>query len=215
MHKLIEQFRPAVVILDPVSNLHSAGTMDDSTNLFVRLVDFLRKKQITGFLVNLTSSAGHSLEMTEEGLSSMVDSWLLLRDVEVGGERNRLLYVLKSRGMEHSNQVREFLITAQGIKLVDVYLGEEGVLTGSARLSQENRARAESRRRAEDLERSRLALQHRRQAIEAQIAALRSGFLAEEEEFARQMANGESQKKQTQLDRQAMSASRRVAKRRD
>ena len=153
MHKMIDEFKPSVVVVDPVSNMQSAGTMDDSTHMFVRLVDFLRKKKITGFMTSLTSFGGKSLEMTEEGLSSIVDTWLLLRDVESGGERKRLMYVLKSRGMAHSNQVREFNITAKGIKLVNAYLGEHGVLTGSARLNQENRERAENLIAGEELER--------------------------------------------------------------
>ena len=143
MHKMIEKFKPTVVILDPVSSIQNAGTLEDSTNMLLRMVDFLRKKKITGFMISLTSAANKSMEATDEGLSSLVDTWLLLRDVELGGERNRLLYVLKSRGMAHSNQVREFLITSKGIKLVEAYLGEEGVLTGSARLSQLNRETAE------------------------------------------------------------------------
>src|SRR5688572_20496012 len=136
MHKMIEEFAPSVVIIDPVSNLQSAGNIDDSTNMLVRLIDYLRVHGITGFFVSLTGG-GKTLEGTDEGMSSLVDTWLLVRDIELGGERNRALYVLKSRGMAHSNQVREFLITAKGVKLVDAYLGAAGVLTGSARLSQE------------------------------------------------------------------------------
>jgi circadian clock protein KaiC len=214
MHKLIEEFKPAMVILDPVSNIHSAGTMDESTNLFIRLIDFLRKKRITGFLVNLSSTGSKSLEMTEEGLSSMVDTWLLLRDVEVGGERNRLIYVLKSRGMAHSNQVREFLITSKGVRLIDAYLGAEGVLIGSARLSQESRERAAQMALEEELERKRMALERRRRAIEGQIEGLRSEFKLEEEEFARIAASGLRREQQVEFDRQAMSASRRVVKNR-
>jgi circadian clock protein KaiC len=213
MHKLIEQFKPNVVILDPISNMQTAGTLDDSSNMIVRLVDFLRKKKITGFFINLSSSGSRSLEMTDEGLSSLVDTWLLLRDVEVGGERNRLIYVLKSRGMPHSNQVREFMITSKGVKLVDVYLGDGGVLTGSARLSQENRERATRQVAKEERERKQLALQHRRKAVEAQIEALRAGFLAEQEEFARVTASDDWLQKQADIDRQAMSASRHGTKR--
>lgn len=212
MHKMIEEFKPSVVVLDPVSNMQSAGTSNDSSNMFIRLVDFLRKKQITGFMVNLTRAGSSSLEMTDEGLSSLVDTWLLLRDVEVGGERNRLIYVLKSRGMAHSNQVREFVISSEGIKLVEAYLGEEGVLTGSARLSQENRERAAQQSLTEELNRKQLALEHRRKGMEAQIEALRASFLAEQQEFERISASGELRKKTLESYRKAMSASRRIAK---
>ena len=171
MHKMIELFEPTTVIVDPVSNLQSAGNLEDSASMLIRLIDFLRKKKITAFLVSLTSG-GKSMEATEEGLSSMVDTWLLLRDIETGGERNRLIYVLKSRGMAHSNQVREFLITSKGIKLVEAYLGAAGVLTGSARLSQEARERVENQASKDEMQRKKLTLEHRRKAMEAQIVAL-------------------------------------------
>ena len=131
MHKMIEEFKPNVVVLDPVSNIQSAGTTHDSTTMLIRLIDFLRKKKITGLMISLTNAGATSQEMTEVAISSLVDTWLLLRDVETGGERNRLIYVLKSRGMAHSNQVREFLITSKGVRMVEAYLGSEGVLTGS------------------------------------------------------------------------------------
>ena len=209
MHKMIEQFEPTTVIVDPVSNLQSAGNLDDSTSMLIRLIDFLRKRGITAFMVSLTSG-GKSMEATEEGLSSMVDTWLLLRDVELGGERNRLIYVLKSRGMAHSNQVREFLITSKGVKLVPAYLGLSGVLTGSARLSQETRERVEKRIAKEELQRKKLALEHRRRAIDAQILALQSGYKTEEEEFARIMTDIGLKERQDEIERVAMAKSRRV-----
>jgi circadian clock protein KaiC len=150
--------------------------------------------------------------MTEVGMSSIVDTWLLLRDVEAEGERNRLMYVLKSRGMAHSNQVREFLITSNGVKLIEAYLGSDGVLTGSARLSQQNRELAQEQLGKDELERKKLALDHRRRAVEAQIEALRAGFLAEQEEFSRVTASEDHREKQIQVDRTAMAASRRIAK---
>lgn len=212
LHKMVDEFKPAVTIFDPVTNLQMAGTQDDSTNMLIRLIDFLRKKQITCFMISLTAGGSRSLEMTEVGMSSIVDSWLLLRDVEIGGERNRLMYVLKSRGMAHSNQVREFLITRHGVRLVEAYLGEGGVLTGSARLSQQNRENAEAQMVKEELERKQSALEQRRKAVEAQIEALRAGFLAEQEEFARLAASGKLREKQIQENRQAMAASRHVKK---
>jgi len=209
MHKMIEEFKPSVVIFDPVSNLQTAGTLDDSTSMLIRLIDFLRKNHITGFMISLSSGGNKSLEMTDEGLSSLVDTWLLLRDIEVGGERNRLIYVLKSRGMAHSKQVREFVITSKGIKLVEVYLGPGGVLTGSARLNQENRERAEKQAADDELARKKLALEHRRKVIEAQVETLRSELKIEEEEFLRVEASSRLRDKQLEADRQAMSASRR------
>ena len=210
MHKMIEEFNPSVVVLDPVSNIKAAGTTEDSTSLFVRLVDFLRNRKITGLMTNLTKG-GLAFEATEENISSMVDTWLLLRDVEVGGERNRLIYVLKSRGMAHSNQVREFLITSRGVKLVDVYLGDEGVLTGSARLSQENRERARVQTDKEEMVRKQLVLEQRRKAMDAKIEALRADYFVDQKEFERAVESNEGRNKQVALDRQAMSVSRRTS----
>jgi circadian clock protein KaiC len=212
MHKAIEEFKPSIVVIDPVSNIQNAGTLGESAAMLIRLIDFLRKKKITGFLISLAGGGSKSLEATDDAMSSLVDTWLLLRDVESGGERNRLMYVLKSRGMAHSNQVREFLITNKGVKLVDAYLGAEGVLTGSARLSQQNRESAEALRVREELERKELALEHRRKAMEAQVESLRAGFMIEQEEFARVAANVKSREQQIQLDRETMAKSRRVAK---
>jgi len=210
MHKMIDQFKPSVVILDPVSSIQNAGTLEDSTNMLLRMVDLLRKKKITGFMISLTSAANKSMEATDEGLSSLVDTWLLLRDIELGGERNRLMYVLKSRGMAHSNQVREFIITSHGIRLVEAYLGEGGVLTGSARLSQQNREDADRQKLKEELARKQLAMEHRRKALEVQIESLRAGFLAEQEEFAREAANSRLRDEQAQTERKAMAKSRRL-----
>ncbi len=209
MHKMIEEFKPELVVLDPISNLDAAGTLDDSKNMLIRLIDFLRKKNITGFFVCLTQGNG-SLEMTNEGLSSLVDTWLLLRDIELSGERNRALYVLKSRGMAHSNQIREFHITSRGVRLTQAYIGPGGVLTGSARLAQEDQEAAEAQMARDELERNLLKLEHRRKAVEAQIEALRAGFLAESEEFERLKTVQTAKVSQLESNREAMAASRRT-----
>jgi circadian clock protein KaiC len=208
MHKLVEQFQPEFVVVDPVSNLSTAGTMSDSFNMLIRLIDFLRRKNITAFLTSLTGGDG-MLEGTEEGVSSVVDSWLLLRDIELNGERNRALYVLKARGIAHSNQVREFLITSQGVKLVPAYLGAAGVLTGSARLNQEATDEAAIQSARDELARKKMTLVHRRKAIEAQVESIRASFRAEEEEFARALAQASARTQQIEQDRQAMAKSRR------
>ncbi|HEX3624227.1 MAG TPA: circadian clock protein KaiC [Verrucomicrobiae bacterium] len=213
IHKMIEQFKPAVAVFDPVTNLQSAGTLDDSINMLLRLIDFLRKKNVTCFMTSLTAGGSKALEMSDAGMSSIVDTWLLLRDVELGGERNRLMYVLKSRGMAHSNQVREFLISSKGVKLVEAYLGSEGVLTGSARLNQLNLERGQEQIVKDEMERKKMALEHQRKVVEAQIEALRAGFLAEKENFLRSMASGKLREEQIQTDRRSMVASRRIGNR--
>lgn len=210
MHKLIEDFQPSVVIIDPVSNMQNAGTLEESTNMLIRMVDYLRKNNILGFMVSL-SGGGKAVEATEEGLSSIVDTWLLLRDVETNGERNRLLYILKSRGMAHSNQVREFLITSNGLKLVEAYLGADGVLTGSARVAQEARNAKDLRKTEAEIARKKLAYEHRRRAAEAQIEALRAGLMAEEEEFLRAVEAEQARLQRISIDREAMSRSRGLA----
>src|SRR4051794_4449066 len=173
MHKHVRLHRPQLVIVDPISNLTEAGTLRDAGALLLRMLDFLKSEQITGVFTSLTRG-GNALESTEVGISSVIDSWILLRDIELGGERNRGLYVLKSRGMAHSNQIREFLLTPRGVELRDVYVGPEGVLTGSMRLAQEARERvaeAERRREAEGRVRGH---ERKRRALEAQIALLRA-----------------------------------------
>jgi circadian clock protein KaiC len=187
IHKRIREADPQVVIIDPISTFLSVSNATDVKALFVRLMDFLKEKQITAFFTSLTTPGG-SLEQTDVGLSSLIDTWLLLRDMESGGERNRGLYVLKSRGMSHSNQVREFLLTDYGIQLVDVCLGPEGVLTGSARRAQAARERTETAAREEEIARQRRELDLRRQVMEARIATLRTEFKMEEEQLERLLA---------------------------
>ncbi|MBV9275709.1 MAG: circadian clock protein KaiC [Verrucomicrobia bacterium] len=207
MHKLIQQGKPEVVVIDPITNMQTSGTLADSTNMLIRLVDFLRMSGILGFLIGL-SKGGQPSESTDEGLSSMVDAWLLLRDVESNGERNRLLYVLKARGMPHSNQVREFLITASGINLIDPYLGPGGVLTGSARVAQKAREEADLRTAEEEMERKALAFEHRRKSVEFQIEALRASFEADKAEFERLVASEKSRLQLRQQNQQTMARSR-------
>ena len=143
IHKMAAQFKPAAVIVDPISNFMDTGTAQEAQAMLLRLVDFLKEKRITALFTHLTHGGSHA-EATDVGISSIIDTWLLVRDIELGGERNRGLYVLKSRGMKHSNQIREFLITSAGIQLEEVYVGPEGVLTGSMRAAQEARERAEA-----------------------------------------------------------------------
>ena len=175
MHKAVRDFEPTVVVVDPVSNFTSSGSASDAEAMLLRLVDFLKGRGITAMMITLTGG-GRTLEATEVGLSSIVDTWLLLRDIELAGERNRGLYILKSRGMSHSNQIREFLITSEGLKLVDVYVGPEGVLTGSMRAAQEDRERAEKLVRDQEIERRQRELDSKRTALEAQITALQTQF---------------------------------------
>ena len=202
IHKLVKDFEPQVVIVDPISNLSTAGTGTEAEAMLLRLIDFLKSRQITAMLVNLTAG-GNATETTEVGVSSLIDTWILLRDIELAGERNRGLYVLKSRGMKHSNQIREFVVTAEGIKLEEVYIGPEGVLTGSMRAAQENRERAAAVARGQEAERKQRDLARRRAALEAQIAALRADFEAAEEESKRLAEQDQAHEQQISDERSA------------
>ena len=182
IHRLIEEFKPHVVVVDPISNLVAVGTVDEAKNMLSRLIDFMKMKRITAVFTDL-SHAGSALEGTESQISSLMDTWILLRDIESGGERNRGLYVLKSRGMAHSNQIREFLLTDKGIELLEIYLGPGGVLTGTARYSQVAKEKADKLVREQEIERKQRDVERKRKAMEAQIAALRMEFEAEEEEL--------------------------------
>lgn len=187
MHKAIEALTPSVVVVDPISNLVTAANETEVKSMLSRLIDYLKMRQITAFCTDLTAVGG-SLERTEVGISSLVDTWLLLQVMESSGERNRGLFILKSRGMEHSNQVREFSLSSQGIQIRDVYVGVGGVLTGSARVAQEAVERAEALDRSQEIARKQRDIERKEAVIEAQIAALRSGFEAEKDELERAIA---------------------------
>ncbi len=209
LHKLINEVRPRVVIVDPITNFLKAGTQAEAEAMLMRLIDFLKAQQITALFTSLTHG-GKFLEQNEVGVSSLIDTWLLLRDIELGGERNRGMYVLKSRGMAHSNQIREFLLTEQGIELKDVYVGPEGVLTGSMRLAQEAREQAAALSRRQDIERRRRDLERKRQALETQIAAQRAQFEAEQEELTLLIAQEQVAADRVRQDRDEMASSRQA-----
>ena len=132
IHKLVRQFKPSVVIIDPITNMISVGAVKDVKSMLMRLIDLLQAQGVTIMFtaLNLETAVG---EKTDENVSSLVDAWLLVKDVELNGERNRVIYIMKSRGMRHSKQVREFIISSKGLELVDIVMGPQGVLLGSAR----------------------------------------------------------------------------------
>ncbi|MFZ1985651.1 MAG: circadian clock protein KaiC [Desulfatitalea sp.] len=180
-HKVINEFNPQVFIVDPISNLSAAGTATEVKSTLTRLIDYSKMKKISTFLTDLTHFQG-SLERTSEEISSLIDTWLLLRDIELKGERNRGLYILKSRGMAHSNQIQEFVLTNQGIDLIDIYTGSGEVLTGSARAAQEAGEKAAELVCRREAERRLREQERKRNALETKIAALRAEFDMETEE---------------------------------
>jgi circadian clock protein KaiC len=184
MHDAVRGFHPSVVVVDPISNLSLDRNASEVKPTLMRLIDFLKQQQITTLFTSLTAGGGETPEDSQLGVSSLMDTWLLLRNIEFNGERNRLIYVLKSRGMAHSNQVREFLLSDKGIDLVDVYLGAERMLTGTARVVQVERELAAVALREEDHQRKLGQHASRQKAIEAQIAALRCEAEVEAAEVA-------------------------------
>jgi circadian clock protein KaiC len=184
IHRAIEEFRPDVVAIDPISHFQAAAGASDATAMLTRLIDLLKARGITSVFTSLTRG-GAAFEETAVGISSLMDTWILLLDLESNGERNRAIYVLKSRGTAHSNQVREFRLTDNGIELDDVYAGPGGILVGSARLAQEGLDRAATARRATMLERRDRRRRRDQEALEARIAALRAehATLDEDVEF--------------------------------
>jgi circadian clock protein KaiC len=206
-HRAIDEFKPDVVIIDPISSFATGSNDREVKQMLIRLIDFLKGRGITTMLVNLTTTA-KALEHTDTQIASLSDTWLLLRDVELNGERNRVLYVLKSRGMAHSNQMREFRLTDHGVALVDVYLGTEGVLTGSARLAREAHDLADQTAENDDHERQRSALEHKRHALEGRVTALRAEFAVDEVAAAAEVERGRLRATRLVVDSAAMARSR-------
>ena len=205
--RAVQELDPQVVVVDPLSNLSAVGSENEVMAALLRLVDFLKSRQVTALFVSLTGN-GDAENATELGVSSLMDTWLSLRNLESNGERNRGLYVLKSRGMKHSNQIREFLLTGHGVELVNVAVGAEGILTGSARLSQEARERAESALRREEIETLQRRLDRRRAGLEAQISSLRAELETEEEEVAKRIRQVARQEQDRLTERAAIASAR-------
>ncbi|OIP62582.1 MAG: KaiC 1 [Ignavibacteria bacterium CG2_30_36_16] len=205
--KLINKIKPQIVVLDPIDAFVMGGNQTEVKIMLLRLVDYLKMKNITAFFASL-NTAGENQELTDMSISSLIDTWLLLRDIEIGGERNRGLYILKSRGMSHSNQIREFKLTDHGIELLDVYVGPEGVLTGSARLSQEAKNTAEQLLRQQDIERKKFGLELKRAAAEAHIVVLQSEFKTEESETLKMIEMQNAKLKTFEEDQKKMAKSR-------
>src|SRR3954463_1264830 len=186
IERLLEETEPAVAVLDAVGSLTNVGAESEVTSAVIREVDMMKSRGITGILTSLTHDGQR--ESSSVAVSSVIDTWLLLRNVESDGERNRLLFVIKSRGTAHSNQVREFVLTDHGAELLDVSVGPQGVLTGSARMAQVSEERAAEAERSAEVERRRLALTRRSAEVEAQIAVLREQLAPETAELDRLVA---------------------------
>ena len=207
-HKAVNSFRPDIVIMDPINTFILRDKEYEVKTMLMRIVDFLKGNQITALFTSLTSSES-ALESSDVGISSLIDTWLLLRDIELNGERNRGMYVLKSRGMANSNQIREFILTDNGVKLREVYVGASGVLTGSARVAQEAHENTELLRRKQEIDRKKRELERKRKLMKARVAALHDDFRSEESEALENIETELGNVKLQENDKIEMAASRK------
>lgn len=186
MHQQILDFDPAIVVVDPITNFLAVGERNETKSMLTRLIDFLKLKQITAMFTSLTGG-GKDYEDSEVEVSSLMDAWVLVKNIENNGERNRGLYILKARGIPHSNQVREFLLTSHGIDLIDAYTGSDGVLMGSARSSQLAREQAAEMERQQASARKERELQRKQELFEAQSKALKAQYESEREAILKEL----------------------------
>lgn len=209
IHKEIQNFKPAAVVLDPITNFISIGSLSEVKNMLIRLIDFLQNEQITVMFTALTLNDMIN-DQTDEAISSLVDTWLLIKDIEANGERNRGMYVMKSRGMKHSNQVREFVISDSGLELIDVYVGPDGILTGSAREAQVIQEETGVAIRNYALNRKDREIMRKRKVLESKIASLNSEFESVEEELNKVYEEEELRKQIVNRNRETVQSIRRA-----
>ena len=183
IHKHVNEFKPSIVVIDPITTMRSIGDPMEIQSMLIRVVDILKTKGITALFTSLVETSLH--EQGDAGISSLMDTWLLVRNVESGGERNRLLFILKSRGTAHSNQVREFILTNKGIQLTDVYIGEREVLSGSARMIQEAKDRSEALAGRDKTAQRRRELEQAKRRLQTQVHDLISQSTVLDEELKR------------------------------
>ena len=182
--------------------------------MLMRIVDFLKSNLITGLFTSLTSGQS-ALENSDVGISSLIDTWLLLRDIESNGERNRGIYVLKSRGIANSNQIREFILTDHGVELRKVYIGTHGVLTGSARVAQTAIENAEVLTRKLDIDRKKRELERKRKALEVHIASLHADLELEETEAVKMIESEQDIINRLEQDKLEIARSRNAGVKRE
>lgn len=207
IHKMVNQFKPGTVILDPITNLVSVATLSEVKSMLMRLLDFLQNEDITVLFTALVYDRENSVQ-TDEGISSIVDAWVQVQDMESNGERNRGIYIMKSRGMSHSNQVREFVITDNGLELVDVYLGPDGILVGSARQAQELQEATGVEMRTHAVTRKDRELERKRTVLEAKIASLKEEFESVRDEMNKTFIEDQLKKEIMQRNRDQLTKNR-------
>jgi len=196
LRKLIKEFKPTTIIIDPISNLISVGSEHEVRSMLVRLIDMLKANNITALFTSLNKQTDNFRpDLAEESVSSLVDTWITVRDMEGIGERNRGIFIVKARGMGHSNQVREFVIISNGIELLDVELGPNGILTGAARQSHKIKKTVSDIKLQNEINRNDREIERKRKVLEANIEALKNEFESAEEELSTLKAIEELQAK--------------------
>jgi circadian clock protein KaiC len=206
--RMVRQFKPKTIILDPITNLITVGTVSELKSMLIRLIDFLQKEQVNVMFTALTLNNSVN-EQTDEGVSSLVDAWMMVRDIEFNGERNRGMYIMKSRGMKHSNQVREFVISDEGLKLVDVFLGPHGVLTGSAREERKLWEETDDALKLFARGRKDMEIERRKQQLEAQVSSLNAQFESVKDELNKVQLEEELKKEVMLKNRQKLAQLRK------
>lgn len=209
MYQAISEFQPSIVVIDPITDFMAIGSDLEVKLMLTRLIDFMKMHNITVYLISLTTATGQ-IEGSMAGVSSLADTWMHLRDIEEAGERNHGIYVLKSRGMAHSNQIREFVLTEHGMELLPAYLGGTDILTGSARVAKENEDKLAELLHQQEIERRTLVLERKRKALQSQIAALEVEVTAEEAELQKYLQQLQLQQENRTENRNRLAHSRQT-----
>jgi circadian clock protein KaiC len=187
MVDLADTHHPTLVAIDPMSALNCVGTQSDARGLIMRIINILKSRKITGIFTSLTNDGERSAEI-EAGITSLIDTWILVRNLEQNGERTRGLTVLKARGVKHSNQIREMILTNRGVTFAPIYVGPEGVLTGSARAAQDVLDKAANQAARKHAQLRKAVLTAKRKAIAAKTIEMESEYAIVAEENARSVA---------------------------
>ena len=200
---LLDEVRPDVVVIDPIGSVTRAGTSAQLAAMLMRQTDLLKTGGVTSVFTALIGPK--TTGRVESEITSLIDTWLSVDSTESNGERDRLLSVVKSRGMAHSNQFCEFVLTDHGIELLDPYLGNAGVLTGSARLNQQLADVEDTRRETEVLDLHERDLEHQRLAIAARMDELHAELRVQEERLAQVRADHKHRQERTARQRTLLS----------
>ncbi len=209
LHKAVARFDPEVLIIDPITKLVGVATAAENHSMMARLIDFLKVRGTTALFTSMTAPDSN-LEESDVGISSLIDTWIMIQVVRAGTERNRALSIIKSRGMAHSNQTTEFVIASDGIQLVDTYLGTTGVLTGSARATKEAEDLAALKAASEELDRKVAERARRYASLERQIIELREQFKGEDGALEQAIHDAERRRDRLAEGRAAMGRSRQA-----